>query len=58
MSESLTNLQTQSTVERPEQCVKSVQPKRHKLPRSGIFTVNYEQISQIALVFSLLILNK
>ena len=43
---------SKSTMETREQYVKSVQS------RSVVFTVNFEQISYIALVFPLLTLNK
>ena len=40
---------SKSTMETPEQCVKSVQSS----VRSGVFIVNFEQISHIVLVFPL-----
>ena len=45
---------SKSSIETPEQCVKSFQ----SCLRSGIFIVNCENISSIGLVFSLLPLNK
>ena len=52
-------------METPEQSVKSVQisqsvktPERRQRRRSGVFIVNFEQISHIVLVSLLLYLNK
>ena len=52
-----------STIETPEQCeicakltIKT--PEQRQLRRSGVFIVNFKEISRIVLVFLLLTLNK